>query len=94
MCSWQNIVVKAIIDFKIKGHNFNQTTETISITRASKLDMSYDFYINHNMPADEWKLNALANINERLINKLKRNWRHASVRKFEYVPFSNEEKSL
>ena len=29
------------------------------ITKANKLDMTYDFYIKHNMSAIEWKLNAM-----------------------------------
>ena len=43
------------------------------ITIANKLDMSYDFYIKHNKPAVEWKLNAMINKNKSLINKLDRN---------------------
>ena len=38
------------------------------------------------MPAVEWKLNAMIEKNEKLITKLKRNWRHPLVRKIDYVP--------
>ena len=60
------------------------------ITKANKLDMSYDFNIRHNMPVVEWKIIALNNKGKSLINKLNRNWRHPSIRKFEHVPISNE----
>ena len=53
------------------------------ITIAHTLDMSYDFYIKHNMHAVEWKLNAIINKNKSLINKFDRNWRHPLNRKFE-----------
>ena len=62
-----------------------------NITKANKMDLSYDFYIRHNMSAVEWKLNARINKNESLINKLTRNWRHPLIRRFETVPISNEE---
>ena len=52
--------------------------------------MPYDFYIKHNMPAVERKLNAIINKKERLINKLNRIWRPPLIRKFEQVPISNE----
>ena len=29
------------------------------VTTANKRDMSYDFYLKHNMCAIEWKLNAM-----------------------------------
>ena len=52
--------------------------------------MSYDFYIRHNMHAVEWKLIAMINRNERLINKLNRIWRHPLIKKVEHVPISND----
>ena len=36
------------------------------ITKAKKLDRSYDFYIRHNMHAVEWRLNAMVNKNEKI----------------------------
>ena len=53
------------------------------ITIANKMDMSYDFYIKHNMHAVDWKLNAMINKNKSLINKFCDNWRHPLNRKFE-----------
>ena len=53
------------------------------ITISNEMDMSYDFYIKHNMHAIEWKLNAMVNKNKSLINKFPRSWRHPLNRKFE-----------
>ena len=47
------------------------------------MDMSYDFFDEHNVHAIEWKLNAMVNKNKSLINKFPRNWRHPLSRKFE-----------
>ena len=53
VCFWRNFPEKVINDFKNKGYNFNHNTEMNIITIAKKLDMSYDFYIKHNMHAVE-----------------------------------------
>ena len=47
-----------------------------NITLAHKRDMTYDFYLKHNMPAVEWKLNAMINKDKSLFNKFPRNWRY------------------
>ena len=39
------------------------------ITLAHKRDMTYDFYLKHNMSAFEWKLNSMINKDKNLINK-------------------------
>ena len=56
---------------------------------ANKMDMSYDFYIKHNMHAVEWKLNAMIIKNKNLISKLDRNKRHPLIRKNSHVQFNN-----
>ena len=89
MCYWQNFLEKANNDLKNKGYTFNHIAEMNIIAIANKLDMSYDFFIRHNIPAVEWKLNAMINKNERLINELNRNWRYPLIRKFSHVPISN-----
>ena len=66
-----------------KRYEFNRIAEMNSITIAKKLDMSYDFYIKHNMHAVEWNLNALITKNPNLINKINRVWRHPLYREFE-----------
>ena len=53
------------------------------ITHAHKRDMTYDFYLKHNMHAVEWKLNQLINKDKNLINKLPTNWNHPLNKKFE-----------
>ena len=83
MISWQNFLEEVIDNFKNKGYNFKYIEEMKIITIINKMDMSYDFYIKHNMHAPDWKLNAMNNKNEILINKFICNWRHPSNRKFE-----------
>ena len=72
--SWKNFLEEVIDDFKDKGYTLNHIAEMHIITIANKLDMSYDFYIKHNMHAVEWKLNAMINRNKSLINKNNHNW--------------------
>ena len=73
--------MKVIDDSKDKGYTFNHIAEKHIITIAKTMDMSYDFYIKHNMCAIEWKLNAMINKNKSSINKIPRNWRHPLNRK-------------
>ena len=81
MIPWKNFLKKVIDDFKNKGYNFNHIAEMHLITIANKMDMSYDFYIKHNMHAVEWELKVMINKNKSLINKFDRNWRQPSNRK-------------
>ena len=83
MISWQNFLEKVINDFKNKRYNFNHNEEMNNITIANKLDMSYDFYIKHNMCSLEWKLNAMINKYNNLIKVFDRNWSHPLNRKVE-----------
>ena len=64
----KNFLEKVISDFKDKGYNFNHIAEMNIITIVDKLDISYEFYIRHNMHAVEWKINAMINRNKSLIN--------------------------
>ena len=59
MHSWKNLLEKKISDFKEKGYTFNHIEEMHLIALAIKLDMSYDFYMKHNMHAVERKLNMI-----------------------------------
>ena len=47
------------------------------------MDRTFDFYVKHNMPAVEWKLNAMINKNKNLSKKIPQNWKQPSNRKFE-----------
>ena len=76
MTPWKNFSEKVIDYFKDKGYTFNHIAEMHILTKTNKMDMSYDFYIKHNMCAPEWKLNGMINKNKSLINKFDRNWRH------------------
>ena len=69
MISWQSFLEDVIYGFKNTGHKFNYIEELNIITIAYKVDMSYDFYIKHNMHAVEWKLFAMIIKNENLIKK-------------------------
>ena len=51
-------------------------------TLAHKRDMTYDFYLKHNMSAFEWKLSSMINKDKNLINKFSKNWRHPIITKF------------
>ena len=83
MISWKKFLEKLIDAFKDKGYNFNHIAEMHIITKANKMDMSYDFYIKHNVCPLEWKLNAMINENKSLINKFSPNWKHPLNGKFE-----------
>ena len=81
--SWSNYLREAIDKLKEEGYDFNYIAEMDIITLAHKRDMTYDFYLKHNMPAFEWKLNAMINKDKSLIKKFPRNWRHPFNTKFE-----------
>ena len=83
MISRKNFLMKVIDGFKDKGYNFNHIAEMHTIRFANKLDMSYDFYIKHNVYAPERKLKAMINRNKCVINKFDRNWIHPLIRKFQ-----------
>ena len=83
MIFWKNFLMKVIDDFKDKAYTSKQIAEMHIITKAKKMDKSYDFYIKHNTHAIELKLNAMTNKNKSLINKFNNNWRHLLTRKFE-----------
>ena len=71
--SWSNYLREAIDNLK-KGYHFKYIAEMDIITH--KRDMTYDFYLEHNMSAFEWKLNHLINKDKNLFIKFPRNWRH------------------
>ena len=83
MIPWKIFLMKVIDDFRDKGYTFNHIAEMHIITKANKMDVSYDFYIKNNLHAVECKLNAMINKNKSLINKFDSNWRHPLIRKFE-----------
>ena len=66
----------------MEGCDFSHIAEMDIITLAHKRDMTYDFYLKHNMSAFEWKLNAMINKDKNLINKFPKNWRHPINMKF------------
>ena len=74
--SWSNYLRETIDSLKEEGYHFNYLAEMDIITLAHKRDMTYDFYLKHNMPAFEWKLHAVINKDKSLINNLPQDWRH------------------
>ena len=74
---------EAIDGLKEEGYHFNLIAEMDIITLAHKRDMTYDFYLKHNMPAFEWKLNAMNNKHKNLISINPQNWRHPINTKFD-----------
>ena len=51
--SWSNSSREGINNLKEEGYDFNYIAEMGIITLAHKRDMTYDFYLKHNMPAFE-----------------------------------------
>ena len=49
--SWSNYLREAIDKLKEEGYDFNCIAEMDIITLTHKQDMTYDFYLKHNMPA-------------------------------------------
>ena len=75
--SWSNYIREAI-----EGFDFSHIGEMDIITLAHKRDITYEYYLKHNMPAIEWKINQLNNKDKNLINTFPRNWKHPINRKF------------
>ena len=75
--SWSNYLREAI-----EGWDFSHIVEMNIKTLAHKRDMTYDFYLKHNKPALEWKINQLINKDKNLINKFPQDWRHPINMKF------------
>ena len=69
--SWLNYIRETI-----EGCDFSHIAEMDIVSLAHKRDMGYDFYLKQNIPAFEWKLNAMINKDKNLINKFPQNWRH------------------
>ena len=80
--SWSNYLREAIDNLKTEGYDFSHIAEMDIITLAHKRDLTYDFYLKHNTPAFEWKLNAMINKDKNLINKFPQKWRHPVNTKF------------
>ena len=79
--SWSNYLRDAIDNLKEEGIHFSYMAEMDIIRLAHKRDMTYDFYLKHNMSAFEWKLNAMINKDKNLINKFPQIWCHRFNRK-------------
>ena len=68
--SWSNYLRDVFNILKEEGYYFNYIAQKDIITLAHKRDMTYDFSLKQKLSAFEWKLNALINKGENLINKV------------------------
>ena len=82
MVSWKNFLENKINNLKNEGYDFSHISEMNIIIVCNKMYMTYDFYMKHNMPAVEWKINQLFNKDKKLINKFPLSWIHPLNRKF------------
>ena len=77
-----NISLSKYVREAIEGCDFSHIAEMDIITLAQKRDMTYDFYLKHNISAFEWKINQLINKDKNLTNKFPCDWRHPINNKF------------
>ena len=77
MVSWKIFLENKIYNIKNDGFDFSHISQMNIIIVCNKMDMTYDFYMKHNMSAVEWKL----------INKLPASWIHPLNRKFKSYRF-------
>ena len=80
-------VENAVNNLKNEGFDFSHISQMNIIIVCNKMDMTYDFYMNHNMPAVEWKINQLINKDKNLINKVPTSWIHPLNRKYKSYRF-------
>ena len=71
-CYSSKLLDIVIIYFKSKGYLFNHIAEKNIIKTSNTWDMSYNFYIKHNMHAVEWKLFSMITKNKKLMRKFNR----------------------
>ena len=92
--SWSNYLRDAINNLKEEGYHFNYIAEMDIITFAHKRDLTYDFYLKHNMQAFQWKQNAVINKDKRLINKVPQDWSHPINTRFSWYRNNINQKNL
>ena len=80
--SWKIFLENKINNLKNDGYDFSHISEMIITIVCNKMDMTYDFYMKHNMPAVEWKINQIIHRDKNLINKFPLSWIHPLNRKF------------
>ena len=81
--SWSSYLRDAINNLKEEDYHFNHIAEMDIITLGHRRDMTYDFFIKHNMPPLEWKINGMINKRKKLIHKFPRNWWQPNNTNFE-----------
>ena len=66
-CFWYKFLQNVISDFKDEGYNFHHIAEKNIITKGTKVNMSYDCFMKHNMHAVERKIIMMINKDKTLI---------------------------
>ena len=74
-----------IDDFIAKGELFSHIDEMNITTVNDKMNMSYEYHIQHPMPVVERRLNMVIAKNPHLIKSLKRSNIHPIFRKYSYI---------
>ena len=74
-----------IESFIEKGHEFSHIDDMNISTINDKMYMTYDYYIQHPMPAIEMKLNIILAKNPNPINSLNRSHIHPLIRKYSHI---------
>ena len=82
MFSWKIFVEIRINILENDGFDLSYISQMNFKIVCNKMDMTYDFYMKHKMPAVEWKLNQLIHRDKNLINKLPASWIHPLNRKY------------
>ena len=83
MVSWKIFVETVINNYKKEGFDYSHISQMNITTIAIKMDMTYDFYMKHQMHMIAWQINKLISKDKNLMNKLRRKWIHPPKRKFE-----------
>ena len=81
MVSWKIFVENINSEVEYKEFDFSPISQLNNTVVCKKMDMTYEFYMKHNMHADEWNLNKLFNKDKKMINKLPITWVHPLNRK-------------
>ena len=81
--SWSDFLREAIDSLKEERYDFIYIAEMDIIPLAQKRDLTYDFYLKHNMTPFEWKREAMIDKDKNLTNKLPQNLRQPISTKFD-----------
>ena len=81
---------ETINDINIQGYCFDRIDEFNIIAIADNMELTYDFYIKHNMCSFKLKMNLILAKNPHLINSLNRSYNHPLTRKYSHIAKENQ----